>query len=794
MTEFHNESSTSAPGSRVITVGFVLVLGLLGALTLLALSSLSGIHQRMDAVASRYNTKIDLIVSMRNIARERSLSMYAMLHTEDLGARFDESIRFSNMAGRFIDLRRRYEAMGLAADERRLFDSALTIIRSSQPLQQQIVERAVMDETGPELDAMLRGDIPLERRLLATFDKLVEEQRRSSSRALAAADLEYRALFRNLALLGLAALLLGAAAGYVVRQRIRRMAGALFREKEQAEVTLYSIAEGVITTDAAARVRYINPVAEQLTGWSAADADGRALHEVYRVVDESTHLPIDHPAMNAPPDGRVVGVNRHSLLLARSGREFAVEDSSAPIRDRDGRAVGTVLVFRDVTEARDLALQLGWQASHDALTGLVNRFEFELLLRQLVAGAGVQAKHHALLYIDLDQFKVVNDTCGHVAGDALLRRLADMLQTLIRESDTLARLGGDEFAVLLEGCDLEQAGRIADKLLHAVQEFRFMWEGRVFAIGASIGLVPIGPDTEGVDAALSAADSACYMAKERGRNRVYVLRPDDSELRARHGEMQWISRLNSAFDHDRFVLYGQPIVPLCAPQSGAVWYELLIRMLDERGRLIAPMAFIPAAERFGAMARLDRWVVTRSLRWLSAQRAAAPPTISVNISTHSLSDDGFLGFVITELRSSGVEPAQVCFEITETSAIANWNRASQFIRTLKEIGCRFALDDFGSGMSSFGYLKNLPVDYLKIDGTFVRDMVEDRVDFAMVEAINRVGQVMGMGIIAESVENQETLERLAHMGVDFAQGFYIRVPEALDGAADQPRRSLGKAD
>jgi len=559
---------------------------------------------------------------------------------------------------------------------------------------------------------------------------------------------------------------------------------ALFEEKERALVTLNSIGDAVITTDEGGVVMFMNPIAEVLTGWTQDEAKGQPLDDVFEILNEETREPLENPVTYCLSEGKVAGLASHTILINRHGHEIAIEDSAAPIRDRRGRIIGVVMVFHDVTMARELAQKMSWQATHDALTGLVNRIEFERRLNDLIAQRWDARAAHALLYIDLDQFKVVNDTCGHVAGDELLRQLSFILKEHVRDADTLARLGGDEFGLLLERCPIHKAQEIAESLRHVIKDFRFTWDEKPFEVGASIGVVEVNDDSEDLSSVLSAADVACYAAKDLGRNRVHVYEPNDEELKQRRGEMQWIGRINDALAADRLVLYGQAIRPVSGHGPEGGHFEVLVRMLDEQGGTVPPAAFIPAAERYNLMPSIDKWVLKNVCRLAGEFQARDEggdlTMLAVNISGSTLSDDDFLDYVRSQLACFDVSPELICFEITETAAISNLAKANHFIREMKRLGCRFALDDFGSGLSSFAYLKNLPVDYLKIDGSFIRDMVEDPIDRAMVRSINEVGHVMGIRTIAEFVEDRRTLDELRAIGVDFAQGYGIDKPSPLE--------------
>ncbi len=555
---------------------------------------------------------------------------------------------------------------------------------------------------------------------------------------------------------------------------------ALAREREKALVTLHSIGDAVITADAGGCVDYLNPVAAALTGWTPEAAAGRALAEVFRLVDEASGAPALHAALrslDAQGPGAAVG---QGALIDRHDHRRAIEHSVAPIRDARGRVFGLVLVFRDVTERRRLDRQIAHAATHDSLTGLVNRAAFEERLDHAIAAYFERGTPGALCYLDLDQFKVVNDAAGHAAGDEMLKQVATLLTGKVRSRDTLARLGGDEFGLLLEDCAVGDAVTVAETLIEALAEFRFSWNERRFGVGVSIGLVPLGPDLVERSALTARADMACFAAKDMGRNRVYVYHPDDAELIRRHREITRVAELREALEQERFVLYAQPIRRATDPDGPAQRYEVLVRLRMQDDELLLPGAFIPAAERYGLIGDLDRLIIRTALREFAAlDGGCAGAGIAINLSGSSLSDESLPDFVRRELRASGVAPARVCFEITETAAVNQLSRAQHFIAELRRLGCSFALDDFGSGLSSFNYLKQLPVDWLKVDGSFVRDLPHDPVDQAMVRAINDIGHVMGIEIVAEHVEDESVLAAAVASGVDYLQGFALGEPRPL---------------
>ncbi len=580
------------------------------------------------------------------------------------------------------------------------------------------------------------------------------------------------------------------AAGFLaalIMRQVGRTENELQFEKELAQVTLHSIGDGVITTDAAGRVEYLNPVAERYTGWLTPEAHGKPLEEIYRVIDERTGRAVEPFSVDAT-GSREERDSGSVRLVDRSGRECPIRYSLEAIRSRNDRVLGMIVVFHDISQIRAMSQQLIWQASHDALTGLVNRREFERRLTGLIETANSGSREHALMFMDLDNFKAVNDTCGHGAGDELLRQLTAVMMSRMRGSDTLARLGGDEFGALLESCPLDQALRIANAMRETVREFRFVWENKTFSVGVSIGLVPLTPESGDLNRVLSLADACCYDAKSKGRDRVQVHRQGESDFSVKHSELQVVAQINNAFERGQFRLYRQLIQPLSPEAEPGLHYEVLVRMLDQSGNLLPPTAFMPAAERYNLLTSIERWVISSLVEFLhrhfSASAVRVPSgagigSYSVNISGASINDKSFPDFLRNLLTRYQLPRGLLCFEITETTAISNLTQASELMREMKKLGCRFSLDDFGTGMSSFAYLKFLPVDYLKIAGMFVKDIAVDPMDYAIVEAINRISHILGMQTVAESVEDAEVLEKLTLLKVDFAQGYFIAEPEEL---------------
>ncbi|MEK8021297.1 MAG: EAL domain-containing protein [Candidatus Parabeggiatoa sp.] len=586
----------------------------------------------------------------------------------------------------------------------------------------------------------------------------------------------------------------------VLRNRIhyilqaKRAEEALFDEKEKAEITLASICDGVITTDAKGLVEFLNPVATNLTGWTTQAAQGLPLNSVFCIIDEKTQQPIDVPMECCLEEGKRIKIENPILLHRDRINQFAIEDSAAPIRDRHGKIIGAVLVFNDVTEKRKMTQALAYRATHDALTGLYNRDEFNLQLERMLQAPRDKNTEHALLYMDLDRFKIVNDTCGHEAGDQLLKDIALLLQKQINahscfKQTTLARLGGDEFALLLKNCSQQKAFALAHNLREAIEKFIFFWktspdEKGVFTIGISIGLVPISTQLNNSKSLIAMADAACYTAKNKGRNTVHIYQENDSE--ASHKNIQWVRLLNENLEKKQgFYLFYQSIIPLKEENDLSLAgspkrCEILLRMkVDSQKNFVLPGAFLSAATRYHLMPTLDKWVIQSLLEWLKAhpQFLAQITFCSINLSGYSFRYQAFLETVIDDIDSSNIPANKLCFEIPETTLLSNFTDISYFMNALKKRGCRFAVDNFGSGIASFSYLKTIPIDFLKIDGRLINNITHDSVDYAMVKSINEIAHMMQIQTIAEHVENGITFEALKKIGLDYAQGYWIEEPQ-----------------
>jgi len=556
----------------------------------------------------------------------------------------------------------------------------------------------------------------------------------------------------------------------------------LEQEKQRNRITLKLLKDGVISTDMKCQVESMNPVAEGLTGWPSYEAKGNHIDTILKLIDATTRERITNLGKDCLDTGKPVESESNLILLDRFNNEHPIELSVTPSSSLNIETGGLVLIFKDASETNRLTQEISHQASHDALTGLLNRHEFELRLDGAISSAATHDVQHVLCYLDLNQFKIINAQAGHTAGDIVLKQAAEHMKQHMRSIDVFARLGGDEFALLLVNTTADQAKILAQNLINTIRNSTFKWRDQHFEIGISIGLITIDKYSQDSAHMLTRAELACFTAKDHGRNKLHIHRKEDDELTRRHTEMMRAAGVTGALQEDRFRIYCQPIVALSPKNNESLHYELLIRLTDPQGDLIMPASFIPAAERYGLMTSLDRWMISTAFNsYDDTFGKESGVQIAINLSGNSLNDDSLLDFIKGEITETAIEPSNVCFEITETAAISNLDQVSQLILELKRIGCRFALDDFGSGLSSFTYLKNLPVDYLKIDGSFVHDMIDDSIDHAMVEAINQVGHIMGIGTIAECAESEEVVEMLRELGVDYAQGYAMGAPVPIEG-------------
>ncbi len=766
------------------SMAFTVILFLMTVLTAIALDRIQKDLNNIDLIVNQNNAKTLLVNDMRTAARDRTVALMRMAMEKDPFNRDDDYMDFNKYGNSFLAARKKLMSMNLSIKELELLNLQGQLISKEMiPLQRKVTEYAYLEETEKAHELLLYKAIPKQNTVFELITDLQRIQEQAAYKFVAKAKKAYKITQRNILILAFIIFISIIVVATLLIRRTINSENNLNKEKDRAVVTLHSIGDGVITTDAHSRIESLNSAAETLTGWDFTEAKNKNINDICRFIQDSDYKEIKNPVDKTLIQLVVIHSNSHDLFMRNDGNEFAVEYTASPIFDINNQITGSVLVFRDVTEMRALSNRLSYQATHDALTGLINRHEFEKRLEQTIADSTRSDEHHILCYIDLDQFKVVNDTCGHVAGDELLKLIASTLREHIRESDLIARLGGDEFGILLKNCHFDKAKDIIKKTKKSINDLRFVWDDKSFNIGLSIGVVRINKHSGNISKILSAADTSCYIAKDEGRNRFHVYENDDDTLIKRQGEMQWVHRINRALENDNFILFYQTIEQL--QKTDSFHLEILIRLQNDDGKIVPPMAFIPAAERYDLMTAIDRWVISNTLKSFKVLDNDFNGIIAMNTSAQSLSDDKFLDFITSEINKNSIDPSKLCFEITETSAITNLSLAMDFFTALKKIGCKFALDDFGSGLSSFAYLKNMPVDYLKIDGSFIRDIVDDPIDLAFVESINQIGRIMGIKTIAEYVENEQIYNLIKKIGIDYGQGYHLSRPEPLSKFFEQ---------
>lgn len=772
----------------ILSLGFFFILVPILILVAVATHRIQQNINSIDSVVHLQITKTKLITKMLSAARERSILMLEMRLTEDPFDRDALMLKFNQQGSLFAKSRMQLIKMDLSIDETVVLKQQGKLTKTTVPIQRKIVDSLFDDKVSGEISDLIIGvAVPKQDLVFEKLSLLLEMQQKESIQSFKRAVSESSHTIITMSLLALAVFSTCILISVYIVRRITQSEKLLYREKEKAQVTLHSIADAVITTDSKGNIEYLNEEAEHLTGWTTLAAFSLPIKDVCEFVSEDIHQQIVDPVEDVIKAHKVINSRGNSTIKLKNRQELAVEYTASPIFSTEAELDGVIIVLRNVTETRILNHQLKYQATHDALTGLLNRIEFESLTEKIIKESNNSSQSHGLCYVDIDQFKVINDTCGHQAGDELLKQLAALLKGGLKDNDIVSRLGGDEFGILIRDCEIEEAEQVVDTLREGINSQRFIWDNKSFNMSISAGLVVLNSHTGSLADLFSAVDSACYAAKEQGRNRVHVYKEDDLVISTMEGEMHWVHRINKALEENRFKLFYQTIIPLRANNNEASCCELLVRMISEDGEIISPMSFIPSAERYNLMSSVDKWVIKEAIRIISKSIGVLTESnfhFAVNLSAQSISDKTFLGFIQDQLDESGLSPSLFCFEITETTAILNLSAAQEFISTLRGLGCGFSLDDFGSGLSSFEYLKNLPVDYLKIDGAFVKNLVNDRVDKAMVQSINQVGHVMGIKTIAEFAENEKIINILQIIGVDFAQGYGVSRPVEFISVAE----------
>ncbi len=746
-------------------------------LTLLGLKKMADINARLELIVHQHNAKSALVKQMHFSARERVFTIQNMILTDDPFEQDDAALSIDELGSQFTAARQKLMAMKLSPHEHAMLDIQGKWAQQAVPLQREAVNLIMGGQPSKAQQLLLEQVIPTQQKVLATLAQLEASQEAAIEQTFKDAVTTHKKARVQIIVLGGIAAWLGVLIAIFTINRGRISAQQLFREKERAQVTLHSIGDGVITADANGSIEYLNPVAEQLTGWRSQAVEGKALLDIFRVVEGEEEQPRFNNLEELLTQSAQDGPLHQSMLLDANHDSVAIEFTGSAIHDSNMQLAGIVVTFRDVSEIRALADHLSHQARHDPLTNLVNRREFELRLEQALLRAQQEEQQHALCFLDLDRFKIVNDTCGHAAGDELLVQLVARLKNQIRSNDLLARLGGDEFGLLLENCPLKKAQAIAEELRGSVNSFVFVWEGQSFNVGVSIGMVMIDSRCGTLSEVIAMADAACYSAKDGGRNRVhlYAANAGREEIESK---APWAERLQAALQEDSFALYCQSIIAVNPLREQLHLCELQLRFKDEQGQQIPPMAFIPAAERHNMMPAIDRWVLRHTCQLI---RIVNDPSAvyCLNLSLQTVSDPEFLPAVEQMLNSFKVEPQQICFEVTEAHAVGDLQKIGAFVRKLREIGCRSALDDVGRSIGSYDYLKNLPVDFIKIDGHLIGGVVHSTISSVQVKAITQIAHLLGICVVAEMVEDHNTLKLLGGLGINYAQGFGIAKPRPV---------------
>ena len=775
----HNKISQQT-GRRTHHLVFVLVGILFITLVVYAYLLLQS-RQQLDTLIASQAQKHRLMTHMQGLARQRSQTLHHLLHSTN--SDFDEAWqRLNNTDSAYLNIRQALRSEELSEEHQSVFvqhDSLLSDIATQHARIEQLLHA---QQHLAARDMLFGTIIPAQDKIIDFTERLAGTQLQTATTTINKARDEHSTHIMYMVVTTLLMLVLIGVFTYNNVRRLRK--NEMLREYErQCSYTAFAaISDAVLVSDANGQVEHINRAAETLLGIAQQDAVGFPVEKLLNIIS-SAHGPQYNLIDNVLSSGINMQLDDARCLVTQTNHELSAEISAMPITNATHDMSGVVLIIRDTSKMMALSSELARQSMQDSLTGLLNRREFENRLEQTITEVRRYSSEQAwFCYLDMDQFKIINDTCGHLAGDELLKQVAHKLVTITREVDHIGRVGSDEFSIILKRCKQDMALQIMDRIRNEIHDMRFCWDNKCFTVTVSIGVVEINAQWKNVYDVLKAADTACHLAKEDGRNRIRLFDKNDQTSSQHQGEMEWVHRIYRAIETGQFVLFYQEIRSL-NPDSKGIHGELLIRMLDDDGNIIPPYSFIPAAERYNLMQEVDRHIVHMALTSIS--RHYDNPLVyngmfAINLSAQSLSDDTFLDFVLTQLANAKVQPSNICFEITETAAISNMVRATKFIKTLKEKGCYFALDDFGSGLSSFAYLKNLPVDYIKIDGGFVKGMLSSSLDYALVSAVNQIGHVVGMSTIAEFVETADIQDILSNMGVDFGQGYGIARPEPFE--------------
>jgi len=760
----------------ILAFGFLIVLLSFYAYTSIENATIS--YQKVEGSRDA-SDKMELIVQLIEIARTRTRLTLEMIYEDDSFIKDEIGLQLDIYASRFIQMKTQLTNLGLNPEERAILDEQANSIAPTLALQRKAAEMALSDDPRVVQEArkILIGQVYSGQGVIIDyFMELLNYQKSLIDKSYSDAKYQYT-YAKQLELTLYAVILISALiVSFYVTRRIIFIEKELFVEKEKAQITLKSIGDAVITTDREGLVDYLNPVAEKITGHITHDVKGHSISEVFKAYDTTNDTWMADSINELLHKGDYSMPSSDIVLYDADENSIDIALIIAPIQSESHTVLGSITTFQDITKEKVMAKHIEHQARHDALTGLLNRREFEIKVEQSLKLYS-EGTSHALCVMDLDRFKIVNDTMGHAAGDELLRQISQRIKSVLRQTDLFARIGGDEFALFLSNVVTIDAQRITEKILNVVREYQFLWGDKAFRIGASIGLVDAPAQVSNYENLYHAADTACYMAKHEGRDRVHVVTYDDENVTEKREQTQWVNRINEALDDDRFTLYEQDICPLSDNPALKPHKEVLIRMLSEQGDVIPPMAFIPPAERYNLMPKLDRWVVEHVIKQVKGDDSET--IYAINLSGQSMADNQFTRDVLKVIDESKIHNERLCFEITETAAISNLENAREFLSELQKLGCYTALDDFGSGLSSFAYLRTMPINYLKIDGMFVRQIVEDPTSRVMVEAIHAIGRTMNLKTIAEFVEDEGIKNELINMGIDYAQGYYFGAPKPM---------------